>query len=113
MSLKKGTHRDALANASVTSWVGGGGVHDETSNLITQFMTSQDCRNDSTGPADIKRDTVAPRYIHESGSAAEQMSAEIYCDCVDTQRDNRQNNILCVIPQHKHVRAVNPQIERL
>lgn len=69
--------------------------------------------NDSKSPADRKRDTVAPRCIHDSGSAVEQMSAEIYCDYVGTQRDNRQNNILCMILQHKLVLDVNLWIERL
>lgn len=36
------------------------------------------------GPGDICFDTVAPRYIHDSGSAVKQMSGEIYCDYVDT-----------------------------
>lgn len=53
-------------------------------------------------PCDLRFDTVAPLYIHDSGSAVKQMSAEIYGDYVDTYWDMSRVESLYTILEQNH-----------
>lgn len=50
-------------------------------------------KESSSGPGDIRFDIIAPCCIHDSGSTEKQMSAEIYCDYVDTHETTARRTV--------------------